>query len=50
MAIPNTLRYMRVSFTRGYGAIPAVGFNTLIPDPLGFSMPSVSSPCNGCPT
>lgn len=34
MAIPDTLRYTRISLTHGSGAIPAVGFGTLIPDPL----------------
>jgi diketogulonate reductase-like aldo/keto reductase len=33
MAIPDTLRYTRVPLTHGSGAIPAVGFGTLIPDP-----------------
>jgi diketogulonate reductase-like aldo/keto reductase len=34
MAIPDTLRYARIPLTHGSGAIPAVGFGTLIPDPL----------------
>jgi diketogulonate reductase-like aldo/keto reductase len=34
MASPDTLRYTRISLTHGSGAIPAVGFGTLIPDPL----------------
>ena len=34
MAIPDTLRYTRIPLTHGSGAIPAVGFGTLIPDPL----------------
>jgi diketogulonate reductase-like aldo/keto reductase len=34
MPIPDTLRYTRISLTHGSGAIPAVGFGTLIPDPL----------------
>jgi len=34
MASPDTLRYTRIPLTNGSGAIPAVGFGTLIPDPL----------------
>jgi hypothetical protein len=34
MASPDTLRYARLPLTHGSGAIPAVGFGTLIPDPL----------------
>ena len=34
MASPDALRYTRIPFTDGSGAIPAVGFGTLIPDPL----------------
>ena len=34
MATADTLRYTRVPLTHGSGAIPAVGFGTLIPDPL----------------
>jgi diketogulonate reductase-like aldo/keto reductase len=34
MAAPDTLRYAKISLTHGSGAIPAVGFGTLIPDPL----------------
>jgi diketogulonate reductase-like aldo/keto reductase len=34
MASPDTLRYTRIPLTHGSGAIPAVGFGTLIPDPL----------------
>src|SRR5579863_5954410 len=34
MAPPDSLRYTRISLTHGSGAIPAVGFGTLIPDPL----------------
>ena len=33
MASPDTLRYTRIPLTDGSGAIPAVGFGTLIPDP-----------------
>ena len=32
MASPDTLRYTRIPLTHGSGAIPAVGFGTLIPD------------------
>jgi diketogulonate reductase-like aldo/keto reductase len=34
MAIPDMLRYTRIPLTHGSGAIPAVGFGTLIPDPV----------------
>jgi diketogulonate reductase-like aldo/keto reductase len=34
MAGPDALRYTRISLNHGSGAIPAVGFGTLIPDPL----------------
>ena len=34
MAIPDTLRHTRIPLTHGSGAIPAVGFGTLIPDLL----------------
>ena len=34
MATPDTLRYTRIPLSHGSGAIPAVGFGTLIPDPI----------------
>ena len=34
MAAPDTLRYAKIPLTYGSGAIPALGFGTLIPDPL----------------
>ena len=34
MVTPDMLRYSRIPLTHGSGAIPAVGFGTLIPDPL----------------
>jgi diketogulonate reductase-like aldo/keto reductase len=34
MAALDTLRYTRIPLNNGSGAIPAVGFGTLIPDPL----------------
>ena len=34
MAAPDALRYAKIPFTHGSGAIPALGFGTLIPDPL----------------
>jgi diketogulonate reductase-like aldo/keto reductase len=34
MATSDTLRYTRIPLTHGAGAIPAVGFGTLIPDPV----------------
>ena len=34
MTLPDTLRYTRLPHTQGSGVIPAVGFGTLIPDPL----------------
>jgi diketogulonate reductase-like aldo/keto reductase len=34
METPDTLRYTRIPLVHGSGAMPAVGFGTLIPDPL----------------
>jgi diketogulonate reductase-like aldo/keto reductase len=34
MAAPDTLRDTKIPLTHGSGAIPALGFGTLIPDPL----------------
>jgi diketogulonate reductase-like aldo/keto reductase len=34
MTASDTLRFTRIHLTHGSGAIPAVGFGTLIPDPL----------------
>src|ERR1700757_3221059 len=34
MATPDTLRYNRLPLVGGSGAIPALGFGTLIPDPV----------------
>src|SRR3984885_2192479 len=34
MATPDTLRYKKIPLNNGSGAMPAVGFGTLIPDPL----------------
>jgi diketogulonate reductase-like aldo/keto reductase len=34
MATPDTLRYTRIPLNNGSGAMPAVGFGTLIPDPF----------------
>jgi diketogulonate reductase-like aldo/keto reductase len=34
MTTPDTLRYTRIPLNNGSGAIPAVGFGTLIPDPV----------------
>ena len=34
MATPDTLRYTKIPLNNGSGAIPAVGFGTLIADPL----------------
>jgi Aldo/keto reductase family len=34
MASPDALRYTRIPLSQGSGAIPAVGFGTLIPDPV----------------
>jgi diketogulonate reductase-like aldo/keto reductase len=34
MTNPDTLRYTRIHLAHGSGEIPAVGFGTLIPDPL----------------
>src|SRR3979411_1298417 len=34
MPAPDTLRFAKMPLTHGSGAIPALGFGTLIPDPL----------------
>ena len=34
MVTPDTLRYTRIPLNNGSGAMPAVGFGTLIPDPF----------------
>jgi hypothetical protein len=34
MAAPDTLRYAKIPLTHGSGAIAALRFGTLIPDPL----------------
>ena len=34
MAAPDALRYAKIPLTHGSGAIPVLGFGTLIPDPL----------------
>jgi diketogulonate reductase-like aldo/keto reductase len=34
MATPDTLRYTKIPLNNGSGAIPAVGFGTLIPEPV----------------
>ena len=34
MATPDALRYRRIPLAHGTGAMPAVGFGTLIPDPV----------------
>jgi diketogulonate reductase-like aldo/keto reductase len=34
MAAPDPLRYAKIPLTHGSGAIPVLGFGTLIPDPL----------------
>ena len=34
MAAPDTLRDTKITFAHGSGAIPALGFGTLIPDPV----------------
>ena len=34
MATPDTLRYTKIPLNNGSGAMPAVGFGTLIPDPV----------------
>jgi hypothetical protein len=34
METPDTLRYTTIPLNNGSGAIPAVGFGTLIPDPV----------------
>jgi diketogulonate reductase-like aldo/keto reductase len=34
MIKPDNLRYTKLTLSRGSGAIPALGFGTLIPDPI----------------
>src|SRR5690242_18128733 len=34
MIEPDNLRYTKLALSRGAGAIPALGFGTLIPDPI----------------
>jgi diketogulonate reductase-like aldo/keto reductase len=34
MTAHDTLRYAKIPLTHGSGTIPALGFGTLIPDPL----------------
>ena len=34
MAEPDNLRYTKIPLNNGSGAIPALGFGTLIPDPV----------------
>src|SRR3954454_10107586 len=34
MGEPDTLRYTKMALNTGSGAIPALGFGTLIPDPV----------------
>ncbi len=34
MAESDNLRYTRIALNNGSGAIPALGFGTLIPDPI----------------
>src|SRR5215831_8802644 len=34
MATPDNLRYTKMALNNGSGAIPALGFGTLIPDPV----------------
>ncbi|MGC1295588.1 MAG: aldo/keto reductase, partial [Alloacidobacterium sp.] len=34
MTEPDSLRYTKIPLTNGSGAIPALGFGTLIPDPI----------------
>ena len=34
MTAPDTLRYAKIPLNHGSGGIPALGFGTLIPDPL----------------
>jgi hypothetical protein len=34
MAEPDNLRYTKLALNNGSGAMPALGFGTLIPDPV----------------
>jgi diketogulonate reductase-like aldo/keto reductase len=44
MATADTLRYTRIPLTHGSGAMPAVGFGTLIPDPLATKHATKTAP------
>jgi diketogulonate reductase-like aldo/keto reductase len=43
MASPDTLRYTRLPLNHGSGAIPAIGFGTLIPDPLATKQATIAA-------
>jgi hypothetical protein len=44
MAAPDTLRYAKIPLTHGSGAIPALGFGTLIPDPVRSKIETIENP------
>jgi len=48
MASPDALRYTRIPLTHGSGAIPAVEFGTLIPDPLATKQATKTALDVGC--
>lgn len=43
MGTPDTLRDTRIKLTHGSGAIPAVGFGTLIPDPAATKQATIAA-------
>jgi hypothetical protein len=38
METPDTLRYTKIPLNNGSGAMPAVGFGALIPDPVAWAV------------
>ena len=50
MQTPDTLRYTKIPLNNGSGAMPAVGFGTLIPDPVATKQATQDSPGSGIPT
>jgi hypothetical protein len=48
MVDPDALRHKRIPLIHGSGALPAVGFGTLIPDPFATNRPApVEPPAEG---
>ena len=43
MPTTDNLRYMKIPFNKGSGAIPALGFGTLIPDPIATKIATMAA-------